>query len=61
MRESLYLIASGQIENPSIELEVDGERQSFFGRDAKVFAFGMLAGLKAAKDDFAAEINIRTE
>ncbi len=61
IKKALYLVASGQIEQPSIELEVNGEKQTFSGRDAEFFAFGMLAGLKASKDDFAAEINIPTE
>lgn len=49
MKELAYKIASGQIENPSITLEVNGEKQEFSGRDAKVFCFGYLTGLRAAK------------
>ncbi len=52
-KQHLYQVASGAIENPSIEIEVDGETQKFEGRDAKLFAFGMLAGLKAAKEEFS--------
>lgn len=49
MKELAYQVASGQIENPVITLEVDGEKQVFAGRDAKVFCFGYLTGLKASK------------
>ena len=51
MKDLAYKVASGQIENPSITLEVDGESQVFSGRDAKVFCFGYLTGLKAAKHE----------
>jgi hypothetical protein len=50
MKEIAYKVASGQIENPSITIEVDGESQTFSGRDAKVFCFGYLTGLRGAKD-----------
>lgn len=49
MKEKMYKIASGQIENPSLTLEVDGQIQEFFGREAKCFAFGFLVGLKSAQ------------
>ena len=54
MKELAYKVASGQIENPKITLEVDGEQQVFEGRDAKVFCFGYLTGLKAS----ASPVNI---
>lgn len=57
-KKVLYEMASGKIENPSLELEVEGEIQKFEGRDARVFAFGMLAGIKAATDGMNVE---RTE
>jgi hypothetical protein len=50
MKELAYKVASGQIENPKITLEVDGEEQVFEGRDARVFCFGYLTGLKASKN-----------
>ena len=49
MKELAYKVASGQIENPSITLEGNGESQVFHGRDAKVFCFGYLTGLKASE------------
>ncbi len=49
MKELAYKVASDQIENPSITLEVNGDKIKFDGREAKVFCFGYLAGLKAAK------------
>jgi hypothetical protein len=49
MKDLAYKVASGQIENPSITIEVDGESQVFSGRDARVFCFGYLTGLKASK------------
>jgi len=45
----MYKVASGQIAEPRLTLTVDGEQQVFEGRDAKVFAFGYLAGCKAAE------------
>lgn len=59
-RQALYEVASGQIENPSIEIEVDGETQKFEGRDARCFAFGMLAGLKAARDEYSVDAKFNT-
>jgi hypothetical protein len=55
MKELAYKVASGQIENPKITLEVDGEKQVFEGRDARVFCFGYLAGLKASKNNYELE------
>ncbi len=49
-KEMMYKIATGRIENPSIELEIDGELQKFEGRDANLFAFGVLAGMKVERD-----------
>jgi hypothetical protein len=54
--DSLYQVASGQIENPSIELEIEGEKQKFEGRDARVFAIGILAGLKIGRDNVQANL-----
>ncbi|MCB5226241.1 hypothetical protein JAO78_005365 [Alishewanella sp. 16-MA] len=50
MKELAYKVASGQIENPKVTLEVDGEKQVFEWREAKVFCFGYLTGLKASKN-----------
>lgn len=46
-KRTMYLVASGQISEPELELEVEGEYQVFKGHDAKVFAFGYLTGFKA--------------
>ena len=54
MKELAYKVASGQIDKPKITLEVDGEQQVFEGRDAKVFCFGYLTGIKAS----ASHINV---
>jgi hypothetical protein len=59
-RQALYEVASGKIENPSIEIKVEGEVQRFEGRDAKCFAFGMLAGLKAASDEYSVDAKFNT-
>jgi hypothetical protein len=55
MKEIAYKVASGQIENPSITIEINGESQNFSGRDAKVFCFGYLAGLRGAKNEIAVQ------
>ena len=49
MKKLAYDIAAGKIENPSITLEVNGETQTFSGRDAKFFCFGYLVGLRASE------------
>lgn len=49
MKELAYKIANGQIENPSITLELGGGKVKFDGREAKIFCYGYLAGLKAAE------------
>ena len=60
-KDSLYKIATGQISEPLLELEVDGNIQVFRGRDAKVFAFGMLAGMKAEREGCATNLDIKSE
>ena len=50
LRNYLYDVASGEIEDPSLTLMIDGMEHTFKGAEAKVFAFGMLAGMKAKKD-----------
>ena len=47
---SMYKVASGQIAEPELTLEIDGESQVLKGMDARIFAFGYLAGLKAARE-----------
>jgi hypothetical protein len=59
-RESLYLVATGKIEKPSIEINVNGEVHKFDGRDAQVFAFGMLSGM-AASGGFTLDISANFE
>ena len=54
--DTLYQIASGQIDKPSVGMEIDGEVQKFEGRDARVFAIGVLAGLKIGRDDCTANL-----
>lgn len=61
LRASMLLIASGQIENPGIEMEVEGEMMSFSGREAKVFAVGVLTGLKAVVSDVTLDNSIKLE
>lgn len=49
IKKSLSDILLGKVSNPSIEIEVEGETQTFEGREAKVFAYGVLAGAKIAQ------------
>lgn len=49
-RESLYLVATGKIERPSIEVSVNGKALRFDGKAAQIFALGMLSGLAGAGD-----------
>lgn len=51
LKETLMKLASGEIDEPYLELEIEGEMQAFEDRDAKVFAFGMLAGMKSAESN----------
>jgi hypothetical protein len=49
-KDSLYQVATGALKEPKLEFEINGEVQVFEGRDARVFAFGMLAGIKAEQE-----------
>ena len=49
--DTLFLVASGQIGSPAVEMEVGGATQKFEGREAVIFALGILTGLKASDDD----------
>jgi hypothetical protein len=51
IKDTLMKLVSGEIDEPYLELEIEGELQKFEGRDAKVFAFGMLAGMKASESN----------
>ena len=55
-KELLYKIASGQIAEPKLELESDGEVQIFVGRDAKIFAFGALFGMKVSSPETSVNV-----
>lgn len=50
-KDLLLEIASGEITEPRIELGVDGSSKVFEGREAKVFAFGALMGMKIIRDE----------
>jgi hypothetical protein len=50
-KELLYQIATGVIKEPMLELEADGEKRVFQGRDARIFAFGALLGLKISSPE----------
>ena len=39
-------IASGRIEDPAIEVSVEGAKQKFEGKEARIFAFGALFGMR---------------
>ena len=60
-RETLYLVASGEIESPSLELEVNGHKEIFDGHDARVFAFGVLAGLKIGEYESSDNVTIKND
>ncbi len=52
--QHIYLVANGDIEDPIIEITVDEHSRIVKGRDARTFAIGFLAGVKAQKDGFTA-------
>lgn len=47
IKTTMLLIASKQIEQPTISINVDGEEMILSGDDARHFAFGFLVGRKA--------------
>lgn len=55
-KELLYKIATGQIEDPKLDIECDGETQTFEGRDARVFSFGALFGMKVESPETNVEV-----
>lgn len=55
-KDLLYKIASGQIAEPKLELESDGDVQIFEGRDAKIFAFGALFGMKVSSPETSVNV-----
>ena len=50
LRNSLFRVATGDLKDPTLTITVDGMDHEFIGKEAKVFAFGMLLGMKAEKD-----------
>lgn len=57
LKETLMEVANGEMAEPYLELEIAGEMQVFEGRDARVFAFGMLAGMKSAESNVTVNCN----
>ena len=49
--QSIYLVASGEVDEPSIEVECDGVSKKFTGRDARLVCTGILVGVKAERDN----------
>jgi len=59
LTSTLFNVVTGKIKDPVLELEVDGENQIFKGREAKVFAFGVLTGMKT--NDKGVSINLNKD
>lgn len=57
-KDAMYKIAQGQIEQPKIEIESEGEIMVFTGKDARCFAIGVLTGLRANDDGISLDIDV---
>jgi hypothetical protein len=61
-KHTVTQIASGEIENPVIEVMIDGEQFIATGKDARFFAVGILVGIKSmhpeSETDFKNDIVI---
>lgn len=55
-KDSMYEIAKGNIENPTITLGTGDEEMIFEGHNARIFATGVLVGLKSK--DGAVKVDI---
>lgn len=56
--ESILKVALGKVEKPIIHTSIDGGKEiKFEGGQARIFAIGFLAGIKASKPDSTIEIN----
>ena len=50
LKKDLLALAKGEIEDPQVTIEVDGENLVFEGYSAKVFAIGALYGMKVENE-----------
>lgn len=53
--QHIYLVANGDIKDPSITVTVEGVSKTLKGGFARAFAVGFLAGVKAQKDGFTSD------
>jgi hypothetical protein len=56
-KNTVSQIASGQIENPVIEVMIDGEKFIAKGKDARFFAVGVLVGIKSTHPESKTKFN----
>ena len=61
MKEEAYKVASGEIENPVLTLEVNGEVEIIKGRDARYFCFGYLFALKSEREGLSLDNRVENE
>lgn len=57
-KDGMYEIAKGNIENPVITIESEGEEMVFKGNNARIFAIGVLVGLRDKEDQLDIDIKL---
>jgi len=56
--EGLKKVIMGEVENPELEIEIDGSIEIYKGNEAVIFATGILAGIAMCKGESSYTENI---